>query len=58
MVYLDLVRDVDEVTDILCQGGCKVGKYTGQISVQDRQQADKKYLVADLTVLIYSHRII
>lgn len=58
MVYLDLVRDVDETTDILCQGACKVGKYTGQISVQDRQQADKKYLVADLTVLIYSHRII
>ena len=58
MVYLDLVRDVDEVTDILCQGGCKVGKYAGQISVEDRHQADKKYLAGDVTVLIYSHGII
>ena len=52
MVYLDFVNDVDEVTDILCQGGCKVGKYTGQMSIDDRQQADRKFLAGDLTVLI------
>ena len=40
------------MTDILCQGGCKVGKYTGQMSVDDRQQADRKFLAGDLTVLI------
>ena len=52
VVYLDFVRDVDDVTDILHQGGCKVGKFTGQMSVDDRQQADRKFLAGDLTVLI------
>ena len=52
VVYLDFVRDVDEVTDILRQYGCKVGKYTGQMSVDDRQQADRKFFKGDLTVLI------
>ena len=36
VVYLDFVKDVDEVTDILHQGGCKVGKHTGQMSTDDR----------------------
>ena len=52
VVYLDFVKDVDEVTDILRQGGCKVGKYTGQMSINDRQQADRKFLAGDLKVLI------
>ena len=52
VVYFDFVRDVDEVTDILRQGGCKVGKYTCQMSVDDRQQADRKFLAGDLTELI------
>ena len=52
VVYLDFVKDVDEVTDILHQGGCKVGKYTGQMSINDRQQADRKFLAGDLKVLI------
>ena len=37
---VDFARDVDEVTDILRQGGCKVGKYTGHIKVDDRKLAD------------------
>ena len=58
MVYLDFVKDVDEVTDILCQGGCKVGKqHTGQMSTDDRQQADRKFLAGDLTVLIATKSI-
>ena len=52
VVYLDFVQDIDKVTDILHQGGCKVGKYTGQMSIDDRQQADRKFLAGDLTVLI------
>ena len=31
VVYLDFVKDVEEVADKLRLNGCKVGKYTGQI---------------------------
>jgi len=52
VVYFDFARDVDEVTEILWQGGCKVGKYTGQINIDDRKIADRKFLAGDLTVFI------
>ena len=51
VVYL-FARDVDEVTEILWQGGCKVGKYTGQMNIDDRKLVDRKFLDGDLTVLI------
>ena len=30
VLYLDFVKDVEEVTNVLSQGNAKVGKYTGQ----------------------------
>ena len=44
VVYLDFVKDAEEVTEKLHQGNFKVGKYTGQMTVEDRKQADRKFL--------------
>ena len=41
VVYLDFVKDIEEVTKLLKQGG---GKYTGQKMVEDRKKADQKLL--------------
>ena len=52
VVYLDFVKDVEEVTEILCQGNFKIGKYTGQMTVEDRKQADRKFLQGELSILV------
>ena len=52
VVYLDFVKDVDEVSELLKQCGFKVGKYTGKMSVEERKLADQKFLVGDLAVLV------
>ena len=38
VVYMDCVKDVEEVADKLRLNGCRVGKYTGQMTVDDRKQ--------------------
>ena len=43
MLYLDFVKDVEEVTNVLSQGNAKVGKYIGQMTVDDRKVADKGF---------------
>lgn len=35
VVYLDFVKDVDEVSELLKHSSFKVGKYTGQMSVEE-----------------------
>ena len=52
MVYLDFVKDVEEISELLKQSGFKVGKYTGQITVEDRRKADRKLLNGELSVLV------
>ena len=52
MVYLDYVRDVDEVSELLKQCSFKVDKYTGKMSVEEQKLADQKFLVGDLSVLV------
>jgi len=52
VVYLDFVKDVEEVTDILRQSNFKAGKYTGKMTVEDRKQADRKLLQGELSVLV------
>ena len=52
VVYLDFVKDVEEVIEILRQGNFKVGKYTGQMTVEDRKQADRKFLQGELSILV------
>ena len=52
VVYLDFVKDVEEVADKLQLNGCKVGKYTGQMTVDDRKQVDRRFLRGEIRVLI------
>ena len=52
MVYLDFVKDVDEVSELLKQCSFKVGKYTEKMSVEEQKLADQKFLVGDLAVLV------
>ena len=52
VVYLDFVKDVEEVADKLRLNGCKVGKYTGQVTVDDRKQVDRRFLRREIKVLI------
>lgn len=39
VIYLDFVKDVEEVTELLKQESFTFEKYTGQMSVSDRQKA-------------------
>ena len=52
VLYLDFVRDVEDVSEFLKQEGVKAGKYTGKMSVEDRKQAEKKFLQGDIAVLV------
>ena len=52
VVYLDFVKDVEEVADKLRLNGCKAGKYTGQMTVDDRKQVDRKFLRGEISVLV------
>jgi len=40
--YLDFVKDVDEVTDILQNDGIKVGKYVGDMKIDEKKNVDRK----------------
>ena len=52
VIYLDFVKDIEEVLELLKQGGFKVGKYTGQMTVEDRREADRQLLSGELSVLV------
>ena len=52
ILYLDFVKDVEEVVEILRKDGIKAGKYTGQMTVEDRKQSEKLFLQGDISVLV------
>lgn len=52
VIYLDFVKDVVEVADTLTEDGIKAGRYTGQMNVEDRKLADKKFFQGDTSVLV------
>ena len=52
VVYLDFVKDVEEVAEKLRSNGYKAGKYTGQMPVDDRKQADRKFLRGDISIFV------
>ena len=52
VLYLDFVKDIEEVTNILSQGNAKVGKYTGQMTVDDQKVADKRFLHGETSILV------
>ena len=41
VIYLDFVKDVVAVADTLTEDGIKVGRYTGQMNVNDCKLANK-----------------
>jgi len=52
VVYLNFVRDVEEVSELLKQGGFIVGKYTGQMQIKDRKWVGQKLCNGELSVLV------
>ena len=52
VLYLDFVKDVEEEVEILRKDGIKAGKYTGQMTVEDRKQSEKLFLQGDILVLV------
>ena len=52
VIYLDFVKDVEEVTELLKKENFTVEKYTGQMSVSDRQKADRKFSQGEISVLV------
>jgi len=52
VLYLDFVRDVEDVTEFLKQDGAKIRQYAGKMSVEDQKQAEKKFLQGEITVLV------
>ena len=52
VVYMDFVKDVQEVADKLQLNGYKAGKYTGQMTLDDRKQVDRKFLRGEISILV------
>ena len=52
VLYLDFVKDIEDVTDIFKRGNVDVGKYTGRMNVKERKQAEKNFLQGSYSVLV------
>ena len=52
VLYLDFVKDVEDITDIVKRGDVNVGKYTGRMNVEERKQAEKNFLQGSYSVLV------
>ena len=52
VVYLDFVRDVEQMTELLTNNKVKAIKYTGKMALQDKVQAESKFLKGDASVLV------
>ena len=52
VLYLDFVKDVEDVTSILKQVTDKVGMYTGEMSIADQKLADRRFLHGEISVLV------
>ena len=52
MIYLDFVRDVEQMTELLNTNSVKVIKYTGKMALQDKVQAESRFLKGDISVLV------
>jgi len=52
VVYLDFVKDVNEVTELLRQEKFKVERYTGEMEVIDKQKAERKFLQGEVSVMV------
>ena len=52
VVYLDFVRDVEQMTNFLSKNTVNVMKYTGQMALEDRVLAENRLLKGDTSVLV------
>lgn len=52
VVYLDFVRDVEQMTDLLNKSNVSAIKYTGQMALEDRISAENRFLKGDTSVLV------
>lgn len=52
VVYLDFVRDVEQMTELFSNNKVKASKYTGKMALQDKVQAESKFLKGDTSVLV------
>ena len=52
VVYLDFVRDVEQMTDLLNKNNVSAIKYTGQMALEDRVSAENRFLKGDTSVLV------
>ena len=53
VVYLDFVRDIEQMTDLLKNNGIKALKYTGQMALPDKMLTERKFLKGDdVSVLV------
>ena len=52
VLYLDFVKDVEDVTDVIKRGDVNVGKYTGQMKVPVCEEIEKTFLQGNYSVLV------
>ena len=52
VIYLDFVKDVEEATELLRKENFVVDKYTGQMSVWDREKVDRKFSQGEISLLV------
>ena len=43
MVYVDFVRDVEQVVELFCNSGTKAAKHMGQMTIDDRNDTKKRF---------------
>ena len=52
LVYLDYVRDVEQMVDIFHDHGIKANKYTGRMTVNDRCESERSFLDGHTSILV------
>jgi len=52
VLYLDFVKDVEDVTDVIKRGDVNVSKYTGKMNVDVRKETEKQFLQGKFSVLV------
>jgi len=52
VVYLDLVSDVEQMTELLNKSKTSAMKYTGHMKFDDRVLVEKRFLKGDASVLV------
>lgn len=58
VVYLDFVRDMEQMTDLLNKNNVSAIKYTGQMALENRVSAENMFLKGDIYFCFCSNRIV